>query len=80
MLKPGMRGGHRDRELQTAVQTARLLCHRCPTEHRRLAKQSAPSFLADFRLILLTETRALKPISTPENRNLSLFTLKTKVS
>lgn len=43
-----------------------------------LAKQSAPSFLADFHLMLLTETRALKPISTPENRNLSLFTLKTK--
>lgn len=44
----------------------------------RLAKQSAPSFLADFHLTLLTETRALKPISTPESRNLSLFTLKTK--
>lgn len=43
-----------------------------------LAKQSTPSFLADFLLTELPETRALKPLFASEDRNLRLFTMKIK--
>lgn len=43
-----------------------------------LAKPSAPSFLANFHIIELTERWALKPTSASEDRSLRLFTLNIK--
>lgn len=53
---------------------------RVAPQWRWLAKPSAPSFLANFRITELTERWALKPTSASEDRGLRLFTLKIKTN